>query len=383
MVAAINLTPATDVVGATITIDGTGFSNSEAITLTWGGDALTPVAPITTDGSGVFSGTFLVPAGIKGVHSVVATDVTLLTDDMDFTTITNCVITENNTVYGDVITVTGTGYSNASAVTTTLNAVGITAVGGAFSSNATGGWVKTFTIPEVPNGTRTFDATDAGAATDTDTLVIDAYITLNDASASAGDTVIISGHGFTATSLLAFTFDGNVIVVDEDPLSSGATGDFTATITVPTGSDDIVTIVATDASTKTDSITFHVLIITGGEIVENTTYKHLSGRDNRLRSVNSVPSRERGSMVDITFTADDVYATGGVQVDFSNVDNFSQVYLCKVIHNGVGLVCSYVPASGNNASTGKIKFWGTNGSELADNSGTIASKTLRLFIRGI
>ena len=383
MAAAITLTPNTGNVGSTCVIDGTGFAN-EVIDFTYGGASIVPTGAPITAVAGAFSATITIPASIKGIHAVTATDQSAGTDSKNYTVTTNVVITENNAKYGDVITVTGTGYSNASAVTTTLNAVGITAIGGAFSSNATGGWSKTFTIPEVANGSRTFDATDAGAATDTDTLIIDAYITLDDSIGNDGDTIVITGHGFTASSLLAFTFGGDLLTVDEDPLSSGATGAFaTATFTVPTGYDGNVSVVCTDASAKTDNDTFYFVSVSATEMTVNSTYSHLSGRDNRLRSVNSVPSRERGAMVDIPFNATDTYVTGGVQVDFSGIDNFSQVYLCKIIHNEVGLVCSYVPAAGNDASTGKIKFWGTNGSELADNSGAITSKSLRVFIRGI
>ena len=93
--------------------------------------------------------------------------------------------------------------------------------------------------------------------------------------------------------------------------------------------------------------------------------------------------RERGAIVDIPFSADDVYTTGGVLADFSRVQAFKKVYLCQIIHNPVGLVCSFVPEANNLATGGKIKFWGTDGNELADNSSAITSKTLTVFIRGI
>jgi len=469
MVAAITLTPATDVVGATITIAGTGFANAEAITLLFNGDALIPVAPITTDGTGEFSGTFLVPASVQGIRVVTATDVTLNTDVENFTVITNLVITEANAVVGSTINLTGTGFATVEAITFlwksgamtvvedpvtsdatggfvatfvvpasvngsatvdatdvttntdqdtiiidaqvilteasgvvgatsvvtgtgyagtslmnfTFNAVVVTLAESPITTDGTGGWSGTLTIPAAPNGVETFVANDAAVNTDSDTLLVIALITISDASGSVGDTTIITGSGFSASSLVSYTFNSVAIVPSEAPVTSSSVGAFTATITVPAGHDDVITIVATDAGAVTDSITYNVLIIIGGEIVANSTYTHLSGRDNRLRSVNSVPSRERGAVVDITFTANDTYDTGGVTIDFSGIDNFSKVYLCKVLHNSVGLVCSFIPATGNAAASGKLKFWGTDGNELADNNSAITSKTLRLFIRGL
>src|SRR3990167_1318484 len=469
MVAAITLTPDNDVVGATITIDGTGFTATEDITLTYGGSPLTPVSPISTDGAGAFSGTFIVPASVQGVHSVVATDETLLTDDDDFTVNSQIIITEANItvggtinfvgrgfsasevisftfggdaivveedplssdadgsfsgtyvveaypngstdlvatdvslvtdtdsviidallviteasgIYGDTINVVGSGYDATSLMAFTLNAVAIVPVGGAINSDADGSFTTTFLVPDVANGSRTLVGTDAGAKTDSDTIINNAVITLDDGSGSIGESVVISGHGFTASSLMAFTFGGSAIVVDEDPLSSEATGEFTATITVPTGFDDTVAIVATDASAKTDSINFIIITVSSSEITQNATFKFINGTDLRLQSVGSVSGRERGAIVDIPFSADDVYTTGGVLADFSRVQAFKKVYLCQIIHNPVGLVCSFVPEANNLATGGKIKFWGTDGNELADNSSAITSKTLTVFIRGI
>lgn len=469
MVAAIDLTPDNDVVGATITITGTGFTASEDITLTYGGSPLTPVTPISTDGSGEFSGTFIVPASVQGVHSVVATDETLLTDDMDFTVNSQIVITQSNATVGSVINVTGTGFDGVSLMGFTLNAVAIVPVGGAVTTGATGGFTTTFTVPELTNGSKDLIGTDAGTNTDTDSVIIDALlvitetnaqygdvinltgtgftasevidftfdggavtveedplssdadgsfvatftipakdagsqtisatdqsaatdsdtiniiplITLDDSSGSPGEAVVITGHGFTASDGISFTFNGEVIVADEDPVSSDADGEFTVTINVPTGVDDSVTIVATDDTALTDSATFTVILASNTEITLNVSFEHLNGINLNNEDVAVGDSVERSAVVDVPFASGDRYSTGGMPVDFSGIQGFTQVYICKVIHNTVGLECSFVPGASNDSTLGKIKFWGTDGNELADNSSSIASKTLTVEIRGI
>ena len=378
------ITEATGTFGDTINVTGSGYATISVMSFTLDAVAIVPVGgAISSNADGGFTTTFLIPEVPNATRTMVGTDASANNDSDTIDIIAICIITEATAVYGDVITVVGHGYEATSAITTTLNAVSITAIGGAFSSGATGGFNKTFTIPDVANGTRTFVASDAGVGTDSDTIVINALITLDDGSGSIGESVVISGHGFTASSLMAFTFGGSVIVVAEAPLSSGATGAFTGTITIPTGFDDTVSIVSTDASAKTDSINFIIVTISGTEVSINATFSHLNGKDLRLGYVDSVAGRERGCMVDIPFSVDDVYSTGGVLIDFSKIQAFTKVYFCKIVHNTVGLVCSFIPHASNSASGGKIKFWGTDGNELADNSAAISSKTLRVFIRGI
>ena len=380
----IVITEATGTFGDTINVIGTGYATVSAMSFTLDAVAIVPVGgAISSNATGGFTTTFLIPEVPNSTRTMVGTDGSANNDSDTIDIIAICIITEASAVYGDVITVVGHGYEATSAVTTTLNGVSITAIGGAFSTGATGGFNKTFTIPDVANGTRTFVAADAGVGTDSDTIVIDALITLDDGSGSIGESVVISGHGFTASSLMAFTFGGSVIVVDEAPLSSGSTGAFTGTITVPTGFDDTVSIVATDASAKTDSINFIIISISITEITVNSSFNHLNGINLNNEDVGVGDSVERSAVVDIPFGASDVYTTGGIQMYFSGIQGFSQVYLCKIIHNTVGLECSFIPGASNDSDLGKIKFWGTDGNELADNSSSISSKTLTVEIRGI
>lgn len=375
------ITEANIIVGGTINFTGTGFSNGEAITFTFDGDAIVPVSPVTSNVTGGFTGSAVIPATPNGSRTLVATDVSTETDSDTVIVDAKITLSVASGDYGDSVTVTGTGFDASSSTTITFNAVDVT--GAALSSDADGGFTRAITVPDAPFGARTVTATDAGAKTDSDTFTVAALITLDDGSGSIGETVVISGHGFAASSLVSFTFDSSAIIPTDAPITSASNGSFSASIVVPEGSDDTVTIVATDAATRTDSITFIIIEISGSEITLNTSFEHFNGLDLNNRDVGTGDSIERSAVIDIPFGASDVYTTGGVRVDFSGVQGFSQVYLCKVIHSSVGLVSSFIPGASNGASLGKIKFWGTNGNELADNDSSITSKSLQVEIRGI
>ena len=116
--------------------------------------------------------------------------------------------------------------------------------------------------------------------------------------------------------------------------------------------------------------------------VINSTFTHLVD-DRTLMVKQNVASREREAVVDITVGAGDNYVTGGITVDFSVVRGFSRVYSCEIIQSTTGRDCSFIPATGNAAATGKIKIWHTDGTELSSENSLTNSKTFRVIIRGI
>lgn len=113
----------------------------------------------------------------------------------------------------------------------------------------------------------------------------------------------------------------------------------------------------------------------------NSTFTHLND-DRSLSAKQNTSSRERQAVVDITCGAGDNYVTGGITVDFSTIRQFKKVYACDIIQSTIGRVCSFVPAALNASATGKIKIWGTDGNELANDSTLTQSKTFRVVIYG-
>lgn len=117
-------------------------------------------------------------------------------------------------------------------------------------------------------------------------------------------------------------------------------------------------------------------------IALDATFTHLMG-DRSLKTKQNSTSREREAVVTITVGAGDTYTTNGVTLDFTQIRLFSQVYLVNVCHNGYVLPVQYIPAAGNAAATGKMKFFDSSGAELGNGSAAIQNKVIKCIIRGI
>ena len=115
-------------------------------------------------------------------------------------------------------------------------------------------------------------------------------------------------------------------------------------------------------------------------IALNTTFNHLTGGS--VARKQNASSRENEAVVDITFGAADDYVTNGVTLDFSVIRKFKQVYACEIVAKSFGRVMSFVPASGNDSATGKLKIWHTDGTELSNGNTGTRNMTLTVIIRG-
>lgn len=115
-------------------------------------------------------------------------------------------------------------------------------------------------------------------------------------------------------------------------------------------------------------------------IALNDTFKHLTGGS--LARKQNASSRENEAVCDITFGAADDYVSDGKTLDFSVIRKFKQIYSCEVVHRSFGRQMSFVPASGNDSATGKLKIWHTDGTELSNGNTGTRSMTLTVIIRG-
>ena len=121
--------------------------------------------------------------------------------------------------------------------------------------------------------------------------------------------------------------------------------------------------------------------MTATAIAINSTFRHLT-QDRSLRIKQNATSLEREAVVDIT-TQSTVYTTNGITLNFSKIMGFTQVYLVDVVHNGYVLPVKFVPASKNDAATGKMIAYDSSGVELGAGSTAFESKAPRCIIRGI
>src|ERR1051326_8392383 len=148
MVAAITFTPTHAKVGATVAINGTGFTNNATpVTFTFAGNALTATdAPITVSGTGTFTAHFVVPAAINGTNVVNADDGTANANG-NFTVDAGTSLSISSGHVGDTTVITGSGFGNAESVTFTFGGVAITPAEAPITSSSVGAFTATITIP--------------------------------------------------------------------------------------------------------------------------------------------------------------------------------------------------------------------------------------------
>lgn len=234
--------------GCTVTVKGTGFEEDEtSIKVTF--DDTKIKTGITADDDGSWGITFNVPSTYSGSHTIDAFGSSTNEDDIDditFTVESGVSIDKTSVYVGDVVAITGTGFGeDESSIYVTFD--GINQVS-SINADETGQWKTSLTVPAAVNGTHTIDAhgstTAATSVTDKNLTVL-AKIILSPTGGNVGDTVTISGTGFTGGKTVGVAF-GTVSVLNN--VNSDPSGSFTGTFKAPKGAGGDIKVVATDAN---------------------------------------------------------------------------------------------------------------------------------------
>ena len=106
----------------------------------------------------------------------------------------------------------------------------------------------------------------------------------------------------------------------------------------------------------------------------------------------SLTSKLKSVVVDITYAANEAYATNGNVVDLSLGSRIGTVIGAQIFDGNKGLLLQYVPSATNAAATGKIKCYGEDhtakGSaarafaQLANASTAVNSMTCKIRVLG-
>jgi hypothetical protein len=147
------------IVGTTVTVTGTNFGDSEAVTVTFDGSQ---VATATSSSTGSFTTTFVIPAVPAGTYPVVASDTTT-SATKGFTVNPHVTSSASSVTRGQTITVTGTGFAATSTVSFTL---GGTPLSTTTTTDSTGSFSVQITIPiNQAKGGQALTATDQSSDT--------------------------------------------------------------------------------------------------------------------------------------------------------------------------------------------------------------------------
>jgi hypothetical protein len=265
----ISVAPAQGPVGATVAVEGTGFSvYPAAATLNF--DTV-PVSSCGEGGSlesstgGAFSCSFAVPSGTSG-STVVATDAGGQTADGAFLVTTPAItVAPAQGPIGAHVTVSGTGFTVSTPLASLeFDSVSITGCGvsGSLTADSTGAFACEFAVPSGTSGTAVV-ATDAGGqAADSIFTVTTPAISAAPAQGPVGAGVTVAGSGFTVSApLSSLNFDGLPwSSCSTGSLTTSSTGTFSCSFSVPSGTSTS-TVRANDAGGESATATFTVTVL--------------------------------------------------------------------------------------------------------------------------
>jgi len=247
----ITVTPASGAIGDIVTVSGTGFAASSTITFYL--DTVTASADTTTTNTtgGFTNNTFTIPSASRGSHTIKAEDASANSATATFTVGQKITITPTAGTPDTTVTVTGTGFGASIPITIKYNGVPLTTNPTAISTDATGIFSASFSVPACDIGTYQVEASD-GTYSDSAEFTVEIAVSLSPTSGNVGDQVIVSGTGFAASGTVTVNYADIQVATG----SITATGTFSVTFNAPSSAAGSHTITATDGtSTVTSTFT--------------------------------------------------------------------------------------------------------------------------------
>ena len=244
-------------VGQAIEVSGTGFaSEEEDIEVTF--DEEVVKENIYADEDGSWEATIVIPPLQRGTYTVDASgELTRARDvpGVEFILSAGVLVEPSLAYVGDTITVAGGGFApGETGIRVTFDGQVVTST---ITAGSDGSWETSFVLPASTYGSHTVAASGATTASVTTTLTTQARIeSLSPAEGAPGDSVTLTGSGFSNNKKLTVTVGGVAVSGDMQTLSNG---NVVINFQVPTGSPEgTQTVIATDEGGATDSADFTV-----------------------------------------------------------------------------------------------------------------------------
>ncbi len=253
----ITLSPGNGVVGANVTVTGNGFGSRESITVKYGNKAVNiKSGDNVTDSNGDFELAILIPESTAGKHTITVTGAdSAIGAEAEFTVKPEITISPESGVVGDKVVVNGTGFQANKSVTIAFGNENVATSPASATTNSTGGFSVSFTVPVRITGTFKVKAFDGTNTVEADFSIVTSASVIPETSAAlpghVGTGLTVSGVGFMAGTTVTVTYDGNQVAIA--PVN--ADGTFSATFNAPASSGGKHTIIATDG-TNTQNLSF-------------------------------------------------------------------------------------------------------------------------------
>jgi len=229
------------IVGTEVEITGVDFADSEDITVEFDGDDLDiESGDDSTDSSGDFECTVIIPEGAAGEHTITVTDDTDMTAEATFTIEPDMTVAPDKAVPGDSITVSGTGFGES--VDVAIDFDGSEVKTGETDND--GSFQLSFKVPSKGAGSYEIDAEDDDGNDAQVDFTISSIAQLSKTAGNVGDTFTVSGSGFTPSSTITIIF-----ITERTTTTADANGKFSSTITVPPGESGSQSVTVSGGST--------------------------------------------------------------------------------------------------------------------------------------
>lgn len=171
---AIAVTPTTGSKGTTITVSGTGFAASSAITAKVNGAAVV-LSTTTTNAAGAIQAatTFTIPVTASATNTLTITDAAGNSASATFTVATPVIqVSPSTAAAGSTVQVIGSAFTPNSLIVVQVNGQVVTTVPASLAANAGGDFITYITVPAGLSGNVTVTATDNSNNVGTATLTV-------------------------------------------------------------------------------------------------------------------------------------------------------------------------------------------------------------------
>jgi len=238
--------PSSGTVGNAIEISGTGFaSEEEDVEVTFDGKVVEPNTPIVVDEDGSWEAIIVIPPLPRGTHTIDASGKSTVASDVPDVKVTvgAGILVELISAYvGDTITVAGGGFATReTGIKITFDGAVVTP---AFTAKIDGTWESSFVLPASSYGSHAVGAYGDITTAVTTTLNTEARIEdINPKEGAPGDSVSITGSGFSGVQRLTVTVGG---VAASESTQTQANGNVVINFRVPASPEGQQTVTATD-----------------------------------------------------------------------------------------------------------------------------------------
>jgi hypothetical protein len=250
--AEMEISPDEGYVGDEVDIDGVDFSGREDIEVTYDDDDIdVESGDDTTDSSGEFSLTIIVPESAAGEHTIEVTAGDS-SAEATFTVEPEITLSSATGAPNDQVTVKGTGFGGSADVDIEFDGSVVQTT----DTDSEGSFEINITIPVKSSGSYRIEAEDDDRNKASADFQVASAVTLAQTMGNIGDQITINGAGFTPNTQVRVTYTSTPVVVATPTADSN--GKFTATFTVPRSTHGAHQITASDGINTTQPVTFNV-----------------------------------------------------------------------------------------------------------------------------